>query len=90
VEISPRPQNIHKKLIYTQKLHKKGQRGMASIPIRRGKKIITGGRWRKDHVWERGVKWKYRRAGSDVGRDRREAQRTRRMSVERRNSGGWG
>ena len=49
-----------------------------------------GGRWRKDPVWERGVKWKYRRAGSDVGRDRREAQRTRKMSVERRNIGGWG
>ncbi len=72
------------------KLNKKGQRGTASIPIRRGKKIIMGGTWRKDRVWERGVKWKNRRTGSDVGRDRREAQRTRRMSIERMNSGGWG
>ena len=88
MEISPRAQNIHNKLIYTLKLNKKGQRGTASIPIRRGKKIIMAGRGRKDAVWERGVKWKNRRAGSDVGRDRREAQRTRRMSIERRNSGG--
>jgi len=58
VEIIPRAQNIHNKLIYTLKLNKKGQRGTASIPIRRGKKIIMGGRWRKDPVWERGVKWK--------------------------------
>jgi len=63
VEISLRAQNINKKLIFTLQLKKKGQRRTDSIQIRRGKKIIMGGRWRKDPVWEKGVKWKNRRAG---------------------------
>jgi hypothetical protein len=60
------------------KLNKKDRQSVdASIPLRRGKKIITGGRGMEDWVrWGRGE----REVGSGIGRDRREVQGARRMN----------
>lgn len=56
---------------------KKGSSEDASIPPRRGNKIVILGRGRKGHGWEREGN---RGAGSGMGRDKREAQRFRRMN----------
>lgn len=62
---------------------KEGPHDDAPIPFSRGNKIITGGRGR-----ERGGEGK-RGEGSDLGGDRRETMRTRRMN-EICCSLGWG
>jgi hypothetical protein len=49
---------------------KEGPSEDASIPLRRGNKIITGGRGRKECRWERGG-GREKGAGSGMGGDRR-------------------
>ena len=58
----------------------------ASVLLRRGKKIIPGGRGREGSGRERG-RFSKGRAGSGVGGDRRELQRVRKVDGGR--SGGW-
>ena len=63
-----------------KKLNKKeGPSKDASIPLRRGNKIVMGGRGKKE-LGGRGEREGNRGAGSGMGRDRREGQRARRMS----------
>jgi hypothetical protein len=61
------------------KLNKnEGQSVYASIPLRKGNKIITGGRGREGPEWERGEGQKAG-TGSGMGRDSGEVQRTKKM-----------
>ena len=55
----------------------------ASISLRRGNKIIMGGKGREGPGWERGgggEKGGKEEAGLGSGRDRRKVQRTKRMN----------
>jgi hypothetical protein len=48
--------------------------------LRRGNKIVIGGRGREGTGWERGWGREWGCSGSSVRRDRREGQRARRMN----------
>jgi len=62
------------------KLNKREDQGVdASILLRRGNKIIMGGRGREGPWRERGGRGKGG-AGSGMGRDRRAVQRVRKMN----------
>ena len=58
---------------------KEGPSEDASIPLRKGNKIITGDGGGRS-LSEKGEREEKRGAGSDMGGDRREAQRARRMN----------
>ena len=58
-----------------------------SIPLRRGKKIIMGGRRREEPGQERGKREEMGRQNQVWGKDRREAQRARKMN---QNMQKWG
>jgi hypothetical protein len=55
-----------------KKLKKKDRREDARISLRRGNKIVRGGRWREEMG---------RHLGSDVERDRRDGQKAMRMNA---------
>ena len=60
---------------------KEGPSNDVSIPLRQGKKIITGGKGREGPGWKRvrgEEKWG---TGSGIGGDRRHVQKARRMEI---------
>jgi hypothetical protein len=67
---------------------KEGQSVDASIPLRKGNKIIKGCSQREGSRWERGEGGK-RGAESGMGRDKIEVQRARNMSPGVRNLGNY-
>lgn len=70
---------------------KKGPKEDASISLRKGNKIITGGREKEGPGWERGGRGGEGGKGQVEG-DRREAQKTRRMNgnMQQCVMEGWG